>query len=150
MEISELCKRREQGPQITLNCNSVDLLRPHVSTLQIYVQLLTTKNTCFGFLAPGVSFSNMWSTGRPRLTNIRPTNIRPTNSRTYEQAADMHLLGPANSCSRYEHGYAPMETQVSSTEQTTYELKFGTQPVRKLGTSWKEPMYYRPVSIVTL
>jgi hypothetical protein len=59
------------------------------------------------------------STGRPRLTNIR----------TYEQAADVHSPGPANSCSRYEHGYRHVVAQVSSIEQR----KFGTQPVRKLG-----------------
>jgi hypothetical protein len=53
----------------------------------------------------------------------------------------VHSPGPTNSCSRYEHGYAPMENQVSSSEQTTYERKFGTQPVRKLGTSCISKFY---------
>jgi hypothetical protein len=83
------------------------------------------------YLAEGYNLSN---TGRPRLTIVRPTNIR-----TYEQTSDVHSAGPANSCSRYEHGHRHVVAQVSSTEQATYERKFGTQTVRKLGT----PLYYR-------
>jgi hypothetical protein len=66
---------------------------------------------------------------------VSPTYERPTYEHpTYEQAADVHSAGPANSCPRYEHGYRHVVAQVSSPEQTTYDRKFGTQPVRKLGT----------------
>jgi hypothetical protein len=59
------------------------------------------------------------SRGRPWLTNVR----------TYEQAADLHSPRPANICSLYEHWYAPVESQVSSTEQATFERKFGKKPI---------------------
>jgi hypothetical protein len=59
----------------------------------LYYKNMKRKYRTVNFATIHSSYNRI--TGRPRLTNIR----------TYDQTTDVHLPGPANSCSRYEHVY---------------------------------------------
>jgi hypothetical protein len=102
--------------------------------------LLRINSDCFhnlhwaADLCNGDAFCFHW--GR-KIVKYRasPNYERPTYEHTHLRTGGRRAL--TRTCKQLftlRTGVSPRGRQVSSIEQTTYERKFGTQPVRKFGT----------------
>jgi hypothetical protein len=75
------------------------------------------------------------STECPRLTKVRPTNVR-----TYEQAADVHPPGPANSCHATNVSIARFRVPYKRLTNGNFErnpfVSWGPPVIRKEEETW--------------